>query len=72
MTEGISIVENSNQADPDNGPPICKVCAEAIDQGPVIFCASCRTPHHRECWEYIGACSIYGCGSKVGEPGVVC
>ena len=36
--------------------------------GPVILCTSCRTPHHRECWEYVGACSIYGCGSKLGEP----
>ena len=27
----------------------------------------CGTPHHRECWVYVGACSIYGCDGKVGE-----
>ena len=56
--------------DEDNGPPVCKVCGEIIQGGPVILCTSCRTPHHRECWEYVGSCSIYGCGSKVGEAGL--
>jgi hypothetical protein len=69
MSEGISIVP-STELDVDNGPPVCKVCGETIDDGPVILCASCRTPHHRECWEYVGFCSIYGCGSKAGEPGL--
>jgi hypothetical protein len=69
MSEGISIVNDpACSADEDSGPPICKVCGEVIDGGPVVLCASCRTPHHRECWEYVGACSIYGCGSKVAEP----
>jgi hypothetical protein len=67
MTEGISIVDTPGLVDEDSGPPVCKVCGEPIDGGPVILCASCRTPHHRDCWEYVGACSIYGCGSKVGE-----
>ena len=68
MSEGISIVDNPELAEEDSGPPVCKVCGEVISGGPVILCSSCRTPHHRECWEYVGACSIYGCGSKMGEP----
>ena len=67
MTEGISIVDNPELAEEDGGPPICKVCGEAISGGPVVVCSSCRTPHHRECWEYVGACSIYGCGCKLAS-----
>jgi hypothetical protein len=69
MSEGIAIVDNrAGSPDEDSGPPVCKVCGEVIDGGLVVLCASCRTPHHRECWEYVGACSIYGCGSKLAEP----
>ena len=71
MSEGISIVTELHlEEEMDKGPPICKVCGEMIQEGPVILCTSCRTPHHRECWEYVGSCSIYGCGSKVGEAGL--
>lgn len=69
MSQGISIVEDApGSAEEDSGPPVCKVCGEVIEGGPVMLCSVCRTPHHRECWEYVGACSIYGCGSKMGEP----
>jgi hypothetical protein len=70
MSEGIAIVAANSQGDEETGPPTCKVCGESIDGGSVILCTSCHTPHHRECWEYVGSCSIYGCGSRVGEPGV--
>ncbi|APW60941.1 RING finger protein [Paludisphaera borealis] len=66
ITEGVTIV--AGEPDPDAGPPSCKVCGETIDNGPVIVCSTCNTPHHRECWEFAGACSIYGCGSKSGRP----
>jgi hypothetical protein len=29
-----------------------------------ISCASCETDYHRDCWEYIGKCSTYGCRSR--------
>jgi Prokaryotic RING finger family 1 len=66
MGQGIAIVERSEAWDEDSGPPICKVCGEPITAGSVIVCAACNTPHHRDCWEYVGACSIYGCNGKVG------
>jgi Prokaryotic RING finger family 1 len=68
MRQGITIVDNPGLAAEDLGPPVCKVCAGLIDGGAIVVCSSCRTPHHRDCWEYVGACSIYGCGCKLGEP----
>jgi len=38
----------------------CQVCLEKMDSR-VVYCASCRTPHHEECWSYMGMCSTYGC-----------
>jgi len=36
------------------------VCGEKMESR-VIFCAKCRTPHHEECWSYVGQCSTFGC-----------
>jgi hypothetical protein len=66
MSQGIAIVDQSDLLEDDAGQPICKVCGEPIGSGSVIVCASCNTPHHRDCWEYVGACSIYGCNGKIG------
>jgi hypothetical protein len=63
MNVGISIVSAGAAEVEDAGPPICKVCGEAIVT-PGVLCATCRTPHHRDCWEFVGACSIYGCNGK--------
>jgi hypothetical protein len=38
----------------------CQVCGEQMDRR-VVYCGKCRTPHHEECWSYIGQCSTYGC-----------
>jgi hypothetical protein len=67
LGQGIAIVE-SGAAEPDDaGPPICKVCGEAI-LTPGVICVTCRTPHHRDCWEFVGSCSIYGCNGKQSVP----
>jgi hypothetical protein len=66
MGQGVAIVDDADAWDEDSGPPICKVCGEAIDESEMIVCAACNTPHHRDCWEYVGACSIYGCNGKIG------
>jgi hypothetical protein len=39
---------------------ICQVCGEDI-VSEMVFCQRCKTPHHRDCWQYYGACSTYGC-----------
>lgn len=39
----------------------CQICGESATSD-VVFCKSCATPHHRDCWEYYGSCSTYGCG----------
>jgi len=55
---GIEFVDN------DQLQPIesvrCQVCGEEIVTD-MVFCRRCKTPHHRECWDYTGICSVYGC-----------
>ncbi len=41
----------------------CPVCGTPLREG-LLRCGTCRTPHHRECWDYAGGCSTYACGSK--------
>ena len=67
LTQGVSIVAVGPATEDDAGPPICKVCGEAIFH-PSVICVQCRTPHHRDCWEFVGACSIYGCSGKQSVP----
>ncbi len=67
ITQGISIVADGPAAADDAGPPTCKVCGDPID-GSAVLCATCKTPHHRDCWEFIGSCSIYGCQGKQSVP----
>lgn len=38
----------------------CPVCGTELKET-IGRCASCKTPHHRECWEYMGRCSTYAC-----------
>jgi hypothetical protein len=38
----------------------CQICGESIVVD-MVFCRRCKTPHHRECWEYFGSCSVFGC-----------
>lgn len=56
--EGIEFVKDA--ARPKLSEAVCQICGEKI-QDDVVFCRRCRTPHHRECWHYYGACSTYGC-----------
>jgi len=41
----------------------CQVCGDAISRD-MVFCRRCKTPHHADCWHFIGACSVYGCGER--------
>jgi len=41
----------------------CPVCGTAMSAG-TVRCELCRTPHHAECWQYMGRCSTYACAGK--------
>jgi len=41
----------------------CPVCGTTLQDRPVR-CESCKTPHHSECWTYVGQCSTYACKGK--------
>ena len=38
----------------------CRICGDAMVRD-IVLCRRCKTPHHRDCWEYAGSCSTYGC-----------
>jgi len=43
--------------------PVCPYCGEALDDRPARTCRHCKTPHHQECWQTNGGCTILGCRS---------
>ena len=63
LSQGIEILATGAGPPEDLGPPVCKVCGESII-GPSVVCVLCRTPHHHDCWEFVGSCSIYGCTGR--------
>jgi len=44
----------------------CPICTTVLRE-PLVRCERCRSPHHRECWEYLGSCATYGCDPKAGH-----
>jgi len=57
-SSGIEFVEGA-------GPVIiedacCRICGESMVRD-IVLCRRCKTPHHRDCWDYAGNCSTYGC-----------
>jgi hypothetical protein len=61
---GITFVDATVKiAEPDEGESQCQVCGESLTVD-LVYCSSCKTPSHRECWEYFGGCSTYACGNK--------
>ncbi len=45
----------------------CCVCGDDLARR-VVYCGACSTPHHPECWEYVGRCSVYACGGQSNSP----
>lgn len=66
LAEGVDVIAAGPPSAEDSGPPLCKVCGQLIEAGPRTLCARCKAPHHRDCWEFIGGCSIFGCNGKEG------
>ncbi|MBI4862212.1 MAG: hypothetical protein HY815_18435 [Candidatus Riflebacteria bacterium] len=46
----------------------CRVCAHGVPAAVAVACARCSSPHHADCWEFIGGCSVYGCGCRESVP----
>lgn len=42
------------------GGGLCLVCGTGLRE-PLARCEQCRTPHHAECWSYLGRCATYAC-----------
>lgn len=40
---------------------ICPYCRTEIGQGEGVICGGCGTPHHSECLEENGGCTLFGC-----------
>ena len=57
-TVGIDFVEEGQVKVIDDAR--CLVCGEGLVID-LVYCRRCKTPHHRECWDYSGGCSTYGC-----------
>ncbi len=62
--------------------PVCPYCrAPMEDEAALTVCPGCATPHHAECWEENGGCTVFGCaeapveeakvvvsGNELGQP----
>ena len=42
----------------------CPICGDPIESQ-LVTCVSCKTPHHRDCWDYNGRCATFACGQEV-------
>jgi hypothetical protein len=46
----------------------CAYCKEPLSETePTQYCQSCGTPHHKECFELNGKCTVYGCAQPVPQ-----
>jgi TM2 domain-containing membrane protein YozV len=43
--------------------PICPYCRMPFEEtGPAkVFCTACGTPHHEDCYQENGGCTVFGC-----------
>jgi hypothetical protein len=59
----------------DTDAGLCPVCAASLD-AEAVRCVRCESPHHRECWDYVGSCATFGCGGdqrvEPGEKKIYC
>ena len=66
MGQGVAIVDDRMRGKKIRARPRARSAASRSTKARSSSAPSCNTPHHRDCWEYVGACSIYGCNGKVG------
>ena len=65
--EFINTLSTPHADSPDEDAPHCIVCGEPLSTD-LVSCRSCKTPHHRDCWQYFGGCATYACGGKQFAP----
>ncbi|MBB76972.1 MAG: hypothetical protein CMJ75_20900 [Planctomycetaceae bacterium] len=54
-------IELSNQTESRrNNELYCPLCGGMLEQE-IVYCFVCGTPHHLDCWRYVGRCSLFGC-----------
>src|SRR5947209_20382845 len=43
--------------------PVCPYCRMPFEEtGPAkVFCTACGTPHHEDCYQENGGCTVFGC-----------
>ncbi len=46
-----------------SGTGPCPVCGTAVEEDRSL-CARCRTPHHKDCWDYLGGCAVFACAGR--------
>ncbi len=52
--------------------PVCPYCRTPMEDGSaLILCPACSTPHHRECWDENGGCTVFGCAEAPIEEAKV-
>lgn len=47
----------------------CPICTET-PRGKIVVCASCKTPHCLDCWQYNGRCGMFACGETRANASV--
>jgi hypothetical protein len=57
-TAGIEFVEGAGATIIEDAQ--CRICGDTMLRD-IVLCRRCKTPHHRDCWEYAGSCAVYGC-----------
>jgi hypothetical protein len=60
---GIEILDDAPPEEAVNDP-VCQVCGARIPADNRVYCRRCRTPHHKDCWEFNQRCSTYACGEQ--------
>ena len=45
----------------------CPYCAAPLGDAPRVACETCQTPHHADCWQAFGRCTVYACTGEVGR-----
>ena len=64
---GVAIVHVDEAGRAAEGPILCEVCGDPIEDL-FVCCERCQTPCHRDCWAFVGGCSTFGCGHKTYRP----